>query len=191
MFRNFFVFDISGITDTILTAELRAYNPSQSVVGDSGDGYRSLDPTEIYRMFDVSTDIGVLTGGTGGVSAFNDLGSGTTYGTRPFSSSDNGTIVSIMLNGNVVKDLNAASGLFALGGVITSLASGQGHEHMFGFTAGPTGGTMPVSDFTRELFITTRGSQSVPVPSTLLLFGSGLVGLVAWWWRQGRVTTFS
>jgi hypothetical protein len=40
--RNFFVFDLSGVTGPVLGATLELYNPSNPP--DSGDGYISPDP---------------------------------------------------------------------------------------------------------------------------------------------------
>ncbi len=156
--RNFLVFDLSGVTDTIIAAELRAYNPAFAVAGDIGDGFQSADSTETYELFSVETPIAILTAGTGGISAFADLADGTSYGTRVFSVADNGTLVSIALNASALADLNAATDLFALGGTVTNLAVGRDLEFVFGFTAGPTGGTA-VSDTTRQLVLTTESTQ--------------------------------
>lgn len=97
-YRNFFVFDLSGVTETIVGATFRAYNPSAAVPGDLDDGYISPDANETYAMFEVSTDIASLTDGSGGVAAFNDLAMGLSYGSREFGAIDNGSIVSIALN---------------------------------------------------------------------------------------------
>ncbi len=156
--HNFLVFDLSGVTDTIIAAELRAYNPALAVEGDSGNGFQSADSTETYELFSVETSIAILTAGTGGTSAFADLADGTSYGTRVFSIADNGTLVSIALNASALADLNAATDLFALGGTVTNLAVGGGLEFVFGFTGGPTGGTT-VSDTTRQLVLTTGSTQ--------------------------------
>jgi len=170
----FFVFDISGVTETIVGATFRAYNPSAAVPGDLDDGYISPDANETYAMFEVSTDIASLTDGSGGVAAFNDLAMGLSYGSREFGAIDNGSIVSIALNAAALVDLNGSPGLFAFGGAVTSLTLGQGREHVFGFTAGPTGGST-VSNLTRELVLTTR--SAVPAPSALALVGLGFMGL--------------
>ncbi len=107
--HNFLVFDLSGVTDTIIAAELRAYNPARAVEGDSGDGFQSAESTETYELFSVETSIAILTAGTGGTSAFADLADGTSYGTRVFSVADNGQLVSIALNASALADLNAAT----------------------------------------------------------------------------------
>ena len=39
--RDFFVFDLSGVTQLITAATLVAYNPADSIVGDVGASYQS------------------------------------------------------------------------------------------------------------------------------------------------------
>ncbi len=90
-YRNWFVFDLSGISDTILSATLRLENTS----------YDSPDSTETYTLFDITTSLSSLTGGSGGVSAFNDLGGGTSYGFQTVSSADDFSLVDISLNVSV------------------------------------------------------------------------------------------
>ena len=159
--HNFFVFDLSTVSDTIIAAELRLFNPL--------DGYMSPDPTETYTVFDVSTVVTTLTdGGSGLTDIFADLGSGLTYGSVVASVADNGTIITVSLNANALDALNAASGLFALGGAITTLTRGDFDEHLFVNT------NIPPSR-TRELVLTS--SAPIPEPGTLLLIGSGLVGI--------------
>ena len=173
-FRNFFVFDLSGVTDPIVGATLRLFNPA--------GGFASLDPTETYTLFDVSTPIASLTaGGAGMVSIHTDLGSGTQYGSQIVSAADNGAIVNISLNGNALTALNGASGLFAIGGAVTTLVSPLDLELIFGITGSSTD--------VRHLVVETLPGPSpgvIPEPSTVLLLGSGLAGLFAWRMRKGR-----
>lgn len=85
VFRNWFVFDLSSVTDTIIGAELRLFNPTS--------GFASLlDTSETYTLFDVSTSISTLTatnGGGNGVAVYGDLGTGTIYGSRSLTSASN------------------------------------------------------------------------------------------------------
>ena len=164
VFRNWFVFNtISTVGMAINNATLRIYNvdspPSFS------PGYLSTDLTETYSLFDVSTDIGTLTGGTGGVAAFNDLGSGVGYGSYIASAADNGTFIEIILNSAAISALNAANGDIALGGALTTLGS-IGEEHLFSFSQ---------DNPSVELVVST---STIPIPAALWLFGSGLVGLI-------------
>lgn len=116
--RNFFVFDLSGVTQQIVGATLTIYNPS--------GGYSSNDPSETWTLYDVTTPIVDLTasggGATGGINVYNDLGSGTMFGSATVTSASNNTLVNVNLNNNAVAALNAArGGSFAIGGALTSL----------------------------------------------------------------------
>ncbi len=119
--RNFYVFDLSGISSPVTSATLTIYCPSDPP--DSGDGYKSQDPSETYTLFEVTTDITTLvTGGTGLTGVFDDLGGGIEYGMVDMSAADNGVMVSIPLNAGALGSLNAAAGgLWAVGGAVTTL----------------------------------------------------------------------
>ncbi len=153
--RAFFVFDLGPNTNTITAATLRVFNPVGGFGSDQG-------PTEDLTIFDVSTPIASLIAGTGGVAAFNDLGSGTAFATRTCSTADNNMIFDINLNAAAVAALNSSSGQFAFGGAITTLASGfiNQQEEIFRFTEGGR---------VVELVLVT-----VPEPSSLLLSCIGL-----------------
>ena len=154
-FRDFFVFDLSSVTGTIITsANFQAYNPSV-FSPDRHDGYTSISSSEDIGFFSIETGVASVAGRLGGIAAFNDLADGTLYGSRSVSSADNGTLVSTSLNAAALTDLNAAiGGLFGFGGTMTSLNLGQGRQNMFAFTAGPLGGSS-VSDTTRQLVLIT------------------------------------
>ncbi len=61
--RNFFVFDLSGVTQQIVSAQLSLFVPTTSSGPDGG--FFSADATETYAVFDITTSIASLTGGTG------------------------------------------------------------------------------------------------------------------------------
>lgn len=159
-FRNWFTFDLSNI-GAVNSATLRAYN-----IGSSSarrNGFNSPDLTETWSLFDVTTNISSLTGGTGGISTFNDLGSGSIYGSQIVSSVNNGSFVETVLNANALTALTASNNIFAIGGAITTLG-GIGNESIFSYSH---------EDIRVELVI-----NAVPIPGAVLLFGSGLVGLI-------------
>lgn len=171
-YRNFFVFDLSSVGENILTAELRLYNPV--------NGYSSPDATETYDLYDVTTAVGTLTADNGagnGSAVFADLGTGTQFGSRVVSGADNNTLVSILLNGSAVSNLNAASSLWAIGGRLSTVTPGGSNEFFTGFTGG---------QFARELVLTTGPAPTVPEPGTLALLGVGGVGMAAGAWRNKR-----
>ena len=84
-------------------------------------GYISADPSENYELHDVTTSLGNLLNGTGGVAAHTDLGTGVVYGSRMMTAADSGNVVEIELNSSAIAALNAAIGLFGIGGSITTL----------------------------------------------------------------------
>lgn len=166
VFRNWFVFDLSSVTDTIIGAELRLFNPTS--------GFASLlDTSETYSLFDVSTPISTLTatsGGGSGVAVYGDLGTGTIYGSRSLTSTSNNTLVSTTLNTSAIDSLNSATSLWAIGGANTTLRSPPASfEFMFGFTG---------SSSTRQLVLETQAVSAVPEPSSLALFSLGAIGVL-------------
>lgn len=164
--RNWFVFDLSVVTDSIINATLRLPNPA----------YVSPDSTETYNLYDVTTSIASLTaGGINLFGTFNDLGSGTQYGSQTVSDSD--TIVDISINAAGLTALNGASGLFALGGSLSTIGAPVDIEIVFGLTQ--------FGDNTPQLVLETEGGAApVPEPSTMILLGSGMVGFLTWQTRK-------
>jgi PKD domain/RTX calcium-binding nonapeptide repeat (4 copies) len=129
--RDYFVFNLAGVSQTITGAQVRLTNPA--------GGYVSPDPTETYAVFDVSTPLGALqASGSGQLGIYNDLGTGTNFATRTFSAADNGQLVAIPLNASGVAALDAArGGSVAVGGALTSIA-GTATQFVFAFTGAPS-----------------------------------------------------
>jgi hypothetical protein len=169
--RNFFVFDLSGVTQPIVSAQLSLYNP---YIDEFNTGYDSTDATETYAVYDVSTGIASLTDGTAGVGAYTDLGSGTSYGSYVASAADNGTFVTFSLNAAGLSALNSATGLFAIGGALTTLDAFNNIEYLFGFSGNNLADT--------QLILETASASGVPEPSVIALLGFG--GLLLWKRRQ-------
>jgi hypothetical protein len=162
-YHNFFVFDLASVTQPIGSAKLRLFLPSQLL----GPGYVSPDPGENYALYDVSTPISTLVGGTGGVAAHADLGSGVVYGSRTITAADMGSMVEIDLNTSAIAALDAATGLIGIGGTVTTLDSAANAEYVFGATGLVT-------------HITELRLTLVPEPSTLFLLGIGAISLVGY-----------
>lgn len=164
-FRSFFNFDLSAVTgqvtEAVLTISLdrtRAFSP---------------DPIETLGIFDVTSDIPTLLDGSGGVAAFDDLGSGISYGGASVLTDSTSGTLSIALNALALLDLNAAiGGDFALGGAVTSLSGGT--ELLFGFSN--LGRRQP----TRLTLTTGPAFQNqIPIaePASAALMGFGLLVL--------------
>ncbi len=166
-FRNFFVFDLSGVTGAIVAATLRLDNTDGTAQFPGNVGFFSDTGSETYLVSEVSTAIASLIAGTGGVAAFGDLGSGTSYGSFTATSADNGTFVEIALNSAGIAALNLASGLFAFGGAITTLNGFPDEETLFAFSDSGL-----LSDTQLELTV-------VPEPSTALLLAAAIALLGA------------
>ena len=161
-FRNWMVFDLSGI-GVVTSATLRAYL-IDSPPG-TGDGYSSTDPFETWALWDVSTSLASLTGGTGGIGAFDDLGSGISFGSVDVTSSDVGQYVEVVLNADALTSINASSDLWGIGGSLTTIGTAL-LDAIFAFSQ---------EDARVELVVVE--SASVPEASSLLLLGLGLAGI--------------
>jgi len=117
LLNNFFIFDISNLSAPASSAVLNL----QFFEAYSSTGAAILT----YSLFDVSTNLALLNANTGtSLGIFNDLGSGTSYGSFSISTSHGFfDVVSLTLNSAGLADLNAAiSGgaqQFAIGGMLT------------------------------------------------------------------------
>lgn len=174
--NNYFQFDLSGMSGPITSAMLRVYNPAVSASPGFPYGYTSSDPTETYALFDVSTSFeqlvaGYEIGSLAGQAIFSDLGSGQNFGTVTVSLADNGKFVGISLNASALVALNAANGVFTLGGTLTTLDYQVNRESLF------------VSAFLHSVGqnVPQLVVSSVPEPSTtpVWIAGLGLLGLAA------------
>lgn len=163
-YRNFFVFDLSGVTEPISSAKLAVYVPG----GQYTPGYQSPDPSENYELHDVVTPIASLIDGTGGVAAHTDLGSGVVFGSRTMTPGDKGKVVEITLNSSAIAVLNSSHGLFGIGGSLTTLDGAANTEVVFSYSGG---GSTDIAQLRLTL---------LPEPSTLLLLGIGAISLLGY-----------
>jgi hypothetical protein len=158
-YRNFFVFDLSSVTQRIASATLALYVPNPR-------GFVSSDGSENYELYDVVTPIASLRDGSAGLAAHADLGDGVVYGNRLMTAGDLGNVIEISLNSSAIAALESAAGLFAFGGSITTLDGLPNDEYSFGYT------NENGSELT-ELRLTL-----VPEPATGLLCFAALLALI-------------
>ena len=152
-YNNWFGFDLSSqAASTITGAKLYLYNLSAAL-----DGYDGVSGSGTYTIYDVSpaTATSLNSGSSNpGVSAFTDLGSGTSYGSTGYSTADNGNYMVIDLNASGLSDLQSAwgTGFFNMGGAIT------GTGYVFGYSAF----TLPSQTYLEI----TGAPAAVPEPGT-------------------------
>ncbi|BBO32519.1 hypothetical protein [Lacipirellula parvula] len=120
--RSYFIFDLSGVHGSIVSAELLMENGLVT----------STDPFETVSLYDVSTPISVLLNQTAisTEATFNDLGTGVKYATNAsFSSAktDANVIRTFTLNQDALAAINAKIGsVFAMGGSMESMDPRRG-----------------------------------------------------------------
>jgi len=112
LFRDFFIFDVPvGIAVTSASLRLNTYV------------YDSLNPAEIFSLFDVSTNLNTLRGGTAGIAGYNDLGTGVLYGSGVYTAADQGQFRTIALGASALGAIQgSAGGSFAMGGSLQASA---------------------------------------------------------------------
>jgi hypothetical protein len=115
-YHVYFVFRIPEFTGTVDSVTLRLENES----------YVSEDVSESFVVYDVSTDIDELVEFTGDqLEIFDDLGSGTQYGTFTLSPSTVNTIRPVLLTGALSDVFDARGSDFAVGVRCQSLEEGE------------------------------------------------------------------
>ncbi len=159
-FRDFFIFQVPQDIGSISSATLHIYNPVF--------GYNSTDPNETITFFDVTLPLaGLIQGGSGLGSYFDDLGNGTNYGSAVVSARDLGVYIYIPLNEAALADMLAArGGMWGIGGRVTSLSPGYS-QTVFGNTP-----------YFSQPYLTIE-ARIVPEPSTLLLAALATLPMLA------------
>jgi hypothetical protein len=160
--NNFFVFALSGISGTIQSpSSLNLIMPANGIYAPNG--------TLTYTLFDVSTPISQLVAGTPSASIWEDLGSGTVYGSASIEDGNAGSVFMVSFNEAGIAALNAANGgYFAVGGSITNLNGNDGYA--FGYTNNGETATLQLDPT----------AVPTPEPTALMLIGAGFPLL----WRR-------
>jgi hypothetical protein len=122
--RDFFTFDLSGVSSPVTAATLSIFNPDATVLPGSGlpvaPGYISDTASLTYSLFEQSASAATIENGTQDLGIYAGLGSGNLLGTTSVSAADDGQFVNLALDARAIADLNAASGgLFAMGGAVS------------------------------------------------------------------------
>lgn len=150
-------FDLSSVPGTVVSAQLRVFTTAYLV----GAG-----PYEL-GVYDVNTSFADLDGQTGGIFAYNDLGSGHFYASAFFG---DGTTLTLALSNQAVTDLNASlGGDFRVGYTnitLNAVPALSSDNALYTFTS-----TLIVNSVIGD-------AEQVPEPSSIVLLGAGIVVLL-------------
>ena len=158
-YNSFFVFDLSSLTEQIISVTLRL----------EAEGYFGLHTSETFTLFSVETSVPTLTtghsSGAPGIAIFNDLESGDIYGSATVLPSNIGTLVDISLSNEALNNVNSSiGGMFAIGAHLNNINTDL-PEHSVSFSSNSGIGI-------NQVLLTT-----IPEPATVLLLGLGAVML--------------
>jgi uncharacterized protein (TIGR03382 family) len=157
--RSFFIFDLSGIEGTVVSAEFRFF-VSNTI---------TADPFETFALHDITTPIPSVLDGTAGMAAFDDFADGAFYGSADLDPALSNTTYSALLSAAAIDSMNLADALWGMGGHLTTLDDDFANTSEFISIFGPN-----VSDPAATQLILTI---EIPAPGMLALLGAaGLSG---------------
>lgn len=159
--RSFFVFDLSGLSAA----------SSLSVTFPINGRFATDTGTETVNFYDFTGSITSLVGGSGGVAAFNDLGSGTLLGQHTITAANSTAMpeFTIVLPLSFVSQFNAAIGSgdqrIAFGASMQTLTLGGAGEAFWAFSdnSGANAAQLNITPF-----------SAIPEPATWAMMLLGL-----------------
>jgi len=181
LLRDFFVFNLSGVSGTIVSATLNLYLPNNPP--DSGLGYLSFEASEPYQLTSTTgTSVADIVqiygpGNSKGLSIFNTLGTGTVFASTTVTAADDGTTLHLALNAAGLAFLNSNQGN-------SIVLSGQDPAAP---SSGPTSSdcstcrffftnTDPTGAFFKQTPKVTLDLSFAPVPTVTTVISAGAYG---------------
>lgn len=168
VFRNWFVFDVSGITN-ITGATLHLFDPSYL-------GFPGTNLEQPFQITSASTPVSILRSTHSSIAIFEELGAGTPFGSALVSPAKPDTYVDLIFNSAGLAALNSANDEIAFGGRVTT----SENWGAFGFS-----GIFREPDWVQLI---VEGTLLVPEPATALILSGGLL-LLAFQRRRPRALT--
>ncbi len=196
--NNYFVFDTSGITGTIIGVALKLPTGTLESVDatetfdlvaplDPGAGLGDADALLIGNgigpsEFDAPGDplLGVASALYGNIEG----GAGSVLASSVISSADDGTILTIPFDPFGVGYVESfLGGPLFLGGTVSTITPGPTTQQPFGFVAPGIPAAPPGSDLSVPMLVIVT-EDPVPEPTTYMLAILGLLGLGLYGWRR-------